>query len=219
MAAVCGIKKKWLYAAAGSILLHGLLFVCLPAFERTVQREDKIVVRLVERREIKAAQSPAVKEHSVPQKKKQTAKQPEKPALKQEQPVKTADYAPAEAETSPVSDSGNYGGSSVSAAENSGASGGGNENGGQSGILDVDALVITKKVLPVYPSFSRKRREEGTVVLLIKVVNDAVMECGVEKPSGYPRLDEAAKRAVSGWKFSNSGSVRARVPVSFKLVD
>ena len=217
MAAVCGIKKKWLYAAAGSILLHGLLFVCLPAFERTAQHGDKVVVRLVERREIKAAQSPAVKEHSVPQKKKQTAKQPEKPALKQEQPVKTADYAPAEAEASPVSDSGNYGGSSVSAAENSGASGG--NAAARPDILDVDALVITKKVLPVYPSFSRKRREEGTVVLLIKVVNDAVMECGVEKSSGYPRLDEAAKRAVSGWKFSNSGSVRARVPVSFKLVD
>ena len=217
MAAVCGIKKKWLYAAAGSILLHGLLFVCLPAFERTAQHGDKVVVRLVERREIKAAQSPAVKEHSVPQKKKQTAKQPEKPALKQEQPVKTADYAPAEAEASPVSDSGNYGGSSVSAAENSGASSG--NAAARPDILDVDALVITKKVLPVYPSFSRKRREEGTVILLIKVVNDAVMECGVEKPSGYPRLDEAAKRAVSGWKFSNSGSVRARVPVSFKLVD
>ena len=217
MAAVCGIKKKWLYAAAGSILLHGLLFVYLPAFERTVQREDKIVVRLVERHGFKAAQSPAVKKHSVPQKKKQTAKQPEKPALKQEQPVKTADYAPAEAEASPVSDSGNYGGSSVSAAENSGASGG--NAAARPDILDVDALVITKKVLPVYPSFSRKRREEGTVVLLIKVVNDAVMECGVEKSSGYPRLDEAAKRAVSGWKFSNSGSVRARVPVSFKLVD
>ena len=217
MAAVCGIKKKWLYAAAGSILLHGLLFVCLPAFERTAQHGDKVVVRLVERREIKAAQSPAVKEHSVPQKKKQTAKQPEKPALKQEQPVKTADYAPAEAEASPVSDSGNYGGSSVSAAENSGASGG--NAAARPDILDVDALVITKKVLPVYPSFSRKRREEGTVILLIKVVNDAVMECGVEKSSGYPRLDEAAKRAVSGWKFSNSGSVRARVPVSFKLVD
>ena len=217
MAAVCGIKKKWLYAAVGSILLHGLLFVCLPAFERTVQREDKIVVRLVERRGFKVAQSPAVKEHSVPQKKKQTAKQPEKPALKQEQPVKTADYAPAEAEASPVSDSGNYGGSSVSAAENSGASGG--NAAARPDILDVDALVITKKVLPVYPSFSRKRREEGTVILLIKVVNDAVMECEVEKPSGYPRLDEAAKRAVSGWKFSNSGSVRARVPVSFKLVD
>ena len=217
MSAVCGIKKKWLYAAAGSILLHGLLFVCLPAFERTAQHGDKVVVRLVERREIKAAQSPAVKEHSVPQKKKQTAKQPEKPALKQEQPVKTADYTPAEAEVSPVSDSGNYGGSSVSAAENSGASGG--NSAARPDILDVDALVITKKVLPVYPSFSRKRREEGTVILLIKVVNDAVMECGVEKSSGYPRLDEAAKRAVSGWKFSNSGSVRARVPVSFKLVD
>ena len=217
MSAVCGTKKKWLYAAAGSILLHGLLFVCLPAFERTAQHGDKVVVRLVERREIKAAQSPAVKEHSVPQKKKQTAKQPEKPALKQEQPVKTADYAPAEAEASPVSDSGNYGGSSVSAAENSGASGG--IAAARPDILDVDALVITKKVLPVYPSFSRKRREEGTVILLIKVVNDAVMECGVEKSSGYPRLDEAAKRAVSGWKFSNSGSVRARVPVSFKLVD
>ncbi|MDO4953084.1 MAG: TonB family protein [Synergistaceae bacterium] len=218
MTAVCGIKKKWLYAAAGSILLHGLLFVCLPAFERATQREDKIVVRLVERREFKAAQSPAVKKHSVPQKKKDTARQPEKLVPKQEQPVQTADYTPAETEASPVSDSGSYGGSSVSAAENSAASYG-NENGGQSGILDVDALVITKKVLPVYPSFSRKRREEGTVVLLIKIVNDAVMECEVEKSSGYPRLDEAAKRAVSGWKFSNSASVRARVPVSFKLVD
>ena len=217
MTAVRGIKKKWLYAVAGSVLLHGLLFVCLPAFERTAQHGDKVVVRLVERREIKAAQSPAVKEHSVPQKKKQTAKQPEKPALKQEQPVKTADYAPAEAEVSPVSYSESYGGSSVSAAENSGASGG--NAAARPDIMDVDALVITKKVLPVYPSFSRKRREEGTVILLIKVVNDAVMECGVEKPSGYPRLDEAAKRAVSGWKFSNSGSVRARVPVSFKLVD
>lgn len=217
MAAVCGIKKKWLYAAAGSILLHGLLFACLPAFERTVQREDKIVVRLVERREIKAAQSPAAEKRSVPQKKNETAKQPEKFAVKQEQPVKAAEHTPVKAEAPSVSDSESYGGSSVSAAENSVTSGG--NAAARTDILDVDALVITKKVLPVYPSFSRKRREEGTVVLLIKVVNDAVMECGVEKSSGYPRLDEAAKRAVSGWKFSNSGSVRARVPVSFKLVD
>jgi len=62
---------------------------------------------------------------------------------------------------------------------------------------------LLKKSEPPYPSFSRLSGEEGTVFVKVSispygVVGDAL----VEKSSGFPRLDEAALKAVRAWRFA-----------------
>lgn len=55
---------------------------------------------------------------------------------------------------------------------------------------------------PVYPTMSKRLREEGTVVLEILVMADgSVAELRLKTSSGYERLDEAALRAVKQWHF------------------
>lgn len=56
---------------------------------------------------------------------------------------------------------------------------------------------------PNYPAASQRLEEQGTsrIRLLINVAGK-VAESGVEKSSGYPRLDEAAIRAFSTCKFT-----------------
>ena len=87
----------------------------------------------------------------------------------------------------------------------------------QERVIELDALEVVKKVLPDYSSFSRKRKEEGTVKIIATVTDGRVVSAEVESSSGYPRLDESALRAVRQWLFKNSGTVRVRVPVVFKL--
>lgn len=88
---------------------------------------------------------------------------------------------------------------------------------GNGELVNIDTLTITKKVLPDYPAFSRKRREEGTVKILITIESGSVTEAKVESSSGSERLDSSALRAVRQWRFEHSGKVRARVPITFKL--
>jgi protein TonB len=55
---------------------------------------------------------------------------------------------------------------------------------------------------PVYPPMSRRLREEGKVMLRVNVLPDglpSVIE--IKRSSGSARLDEAAKAAVSRWRF------------------
>ncbi len=55
---------------------------------------------------------------------------------------------------------------------------------------------------PEYPASSRRQEEEGTVVLRFLVAEDGrVIDSKVEKTSGYARLDEAARAALSKCKF------------------
>lgn len=55
---------------------------------------------------------------------------------------------------------------------------------------------------PEYPSASRRLEEEGTVSLRFLVgVDGKVIESEVEKSSGYKRLDEAARAALSRCQF------------------
>jgi protein TonB len=55
---------------------------------------------------------------------------------------------------------------------------------------------------PEYPSASRRLEEEGTVSLRFLVGTDGkVIESEVEKSSGYKRLDEAARAALSRCQF------------------
>lgn len=55
---------------------------------------------------------------------------------------------------------------------------------------------------PEYPSASRRMEEEGVVVLSFLVgVDGRVTESRVESSSGFPRLDEAARQAMSLCQF------------------
>jgi protein TonB len=55
---------------------------------------------------------------------------------------------------------------------------------------------------PEYPSSSRRNEEEGTVQLRFLIgTNGQVIESQVEKSSGFARLDEAARAALSKCQF------------------
>ena len=56
---------------------------------------------------------------------------------------------------------------------------------------------------PAYPMGSRRKREEGTVVLRVVVSPEGrVAEVSIHQSSGYPALDEAALGAVRKWRWS-----------------
>ncbi|WP_049629068.1 energy transducer TonB [Cellvibrio sp. pealriver] len=55
---------------------------------------------------------------------------------------------------------------------------------------------------PAYPSLSRRLREEGIVLLDILIMADGtVSEIKLKRSSGFKRLDDAAIKAVSHWRF------------------
>jgi periplasmic protein TonB len=55
---------------------------------------------------------------------------------------------------------------------------------------------------PNYPSISRRRGEEGKVLLRVLVSPDGLAATvNIEKSSNFERLDEAARQAISRWRF------------------
>ncbi|GHS90016.1 hypothetical protein AGMMS49957_14640 [Synergistales bacterium] len=84
-------------------------------------------------------------------------------------------------------------------------------------IIDVSSLSVSRRVKPDYPAIARKRKEEGTVVLLINIDGANVVGVDVEKSSGFSSLDSAAVAAVRKWRFDNRGKIVARVPVAFQI--
>lgn len=56
---------------------------------------------------------------------------------------------------------------------------------------------------PRYPMESRRKREQGTVVLNLLLRTDgSVAELHILRSSGHSRLDEAARNAVRRWRWS-----------------
>jgi len=77
---------------------------------------------------------------------------------------------------------------------------------------------------PVYPSLSRRMGEQGNVLLLVHVGENGQSESvKLKSSSGFSRLDDAAVKAVSGWRFiaaKQGGRLIAswvNVPVKFVL--
>ncbi|MFA7601674.1 MAG: energy transducer TonB [Novosphingobium sp.] len=77
---------------------------------------------------------------------------------------------------------------------------------------------------PRYPHESRRKREQGTVVLTVLLATDgSVTDVRVARSSGYARLDEAARKAVRNWRWSpmlRAGvavEVRGTVEIPFVL--
>ena len=55
---------------------------------------------------------------------------------------------------------------------------------------------------PVYPAISRRLREEGRVLLSVRVTPQGLPEAvDIRQGSGHARLDEAALAAVRQWRF------------------
>lgn len=77
---------------------------------------------------------------------------------------------------------------------------------------------------PPYPPESRRRGEEGRVILKVRVTKEGTAESvEVENSSGYRRLDMVARKTVSRWRFiparQDNATVAAwaNVTIIFKL--
>ena len=65
---------------------------------------------------------------------------------------------------------------------------------------DADYLQNPK---PPYPTLSRRLHEEGTVLVSVVVGADGkAQKAEIKKSSGFDRLDQAAYKAVMGWRYS-----------------
>jgi protein TonB len=87
-------------------------------------------------------------------------------------------------------------------------------------------LKTASRVEPTYPPVSRRNGEEGVVRLKVLVDEKGrPKDVQVAQSSGFPRLDEAARQAVSRWKFvaatNGSSAIQAwtQVAVNFKLTN
>jgi len=77
---------------------------------------------------------------------------------------------------------------------------------------------------PAYPTLSRRLKEQGKVILRVRV-NPAgtADEVQVRTSSGFPRLDESARDTVAHWRFAPARrgaeaiSEWVLIPVSFRL--
>ncbi len=77
---------------------------------------------------------------------------------------------------------------------------------------------------PAYPALARRRRQQGNVLLSVRVDADGRPEAvTVQTSSGYAALDEAAVAAVKQWEFEPGRlagqpiSSQVEVPVQFRL--
>ena len=67
---------------------------------------------------------------------------------------------------------------------------------------DLSSTMLSFKA-PTYPVESRRRKEQGIVILnLLLGADGAVSEISVQKSSGFARLDQAALAAVKRWRWS-----------------
>jgi TonB family protein len=79
---------------------------------------------------------------------------------------------------------------------------------------------------PAYPELARRRGQQGTVILAVKVAAAGrALRVEVKRSSGFILLDEAAARAVRNWEFeparihSRKVDSEIEIPVQFKIVD
>jgi protein TonB len=66
---------------------------------------------------------------------------------------------------------------------------------------DIGTQMVAGKA-PRYPIESRRKREQGTVVLTLTLgLDGAVESLSITRSSGFARLDNAARDAVRGWRW------------------
>jgi protein TonB len=89
---------------------------------------------------------------------------------------------------------------------------------------NIDDASQLNNIPPSYPRLSKRRREEGLVILELLVLEDgSVAEIIVETSSGFPRLDKAALIAVSKWRYTPATrhgetiAYRYKQPIEFAM--
>lgn len=219
-------RRAWVIAIAVSLALHCAFTMTVPSFSRSAKEEPVMMVSLTFRKTPKTtptspvATQPTQQQKDIPHTPKQ-AEQVKEPAKK---PAQATSQTKTEISATPANEIPQQGkeesatGTLTQGGTHSGESTESQANGESSGgVVDIGTLVVTKKISPDYPSFSRKRKEEGTVKIIITIENGIVSSAEIEQSSGYERLDASALRAVKQWRFDHSSKVRARVPFAFKL--
>jgi protein TonB len=105
-------------------------------------------------------------------------------------------------------------------ASGSAQSGAGSEPALTAARFDADYL---HNPAPAYPSQSRRLKEEGTVLLLVRVSDQGTpISVEIRTSSGFERLDEAGLQAVRQWRFvpakrgSENVAASVLVPIQFK---
>lgn len=105
-------------------------------------------------------------------------------------------------------------------ASGSAQSGAGTEPALTAARFDADYL---HNPAPAYPSQSRRLKEEGTVLLLVRVSDQGTpISVEIRTSSGFERLDEAGLQAVRQWRFvpakrgSDNVAASVLVPIQFK---
>ena len=231
MSALSDEKKRWCAALLISFAIHGALIFALNGAQKKEEKRPEPVMNV---RLVFAPEPPLRKSGGAPKaetnakaapqpKKAEIKKQPRAEAPKKSvkaapvKEIKEISDKPAESveESAPTTEG--YSGAQESGAAESSAAGDGGTGYGSGGVADVSALTVIHKVIPDYPAFSRKRREEGTVTIIASLADGAVTAAEVENGSGFERLDTAALRAVKGWRFAHDGKIRVRIPFAFKI--
>jgi len=96
----------------------------------------------------------------------------------------------------------------------------------QTGATHQEAKAYLENPAPVYPEKARLRGWEGLVVLDVTVSEiGRVTQVDLQVSAGHKVLDEAAIKAVKGWRFKPAGlgdvtfTSTIRIPVRFRLTD
>ncbi len=86
------------------------------------------------------------------------------------------------------------------------------------GLSRAARLAAGRMPSPSYPASCRANRQEGTVVVEFTVNPEGrVTTAFAKKNSPWPALDQAAVRAVFGWKFPPGEAMTLSRPITFKL--
>jgi periplasmic protein TonB len=86
------------------------------------------------------------------------------------------------------------------------------------GLSKAARLAAGRMPSPSYPASCRRNRQEGTVVVEFTVNPEGrVTAAFAKKNSPWPELDQAAVRAVFGWKFPPGEAMTLSRPITFKL--
>jgi len=94
----------------------------------------------------------------------------------------------------------------------------------QDGARWIRPVVYISNVPPRYPSTSRRKGEEGLVILKVLVREDGKpSDISIHKSSGYSRLDSAALDSIRNWAFrpaerlGQKMAMNVLIPVKFEL--
>jgi protein TonB len=79
---------------------------------------------------------------------------------------------------------------------------------------------------PMYPPSEIREQHEGTVLLSVLVLpNGRVGDVRIDRSSGYPKLDESARREARQWRLTPGTrdgqpvQMWKQIPISFQLKD